>query len=114
MSDIKIAFETWSGYGNPLFIDNITISQYTDIDQIKGFNDTFTISPNPAGKNFTVSLLKKDIYKNLTIINQLGEIVHAQPIYSDQVQIDSNLAPGIYFVIISGKEKIATTKLLIF
>jgi len=113
-ADVKVAFETWSGYGNPIFIDNISITQYTAVEKTKGPDDGFNIFPNPAINNFTVSIFQKSYFNTMKIVNQLGETIYYQQINSDKIQINNKLIPGLYFVILSGNGKTASKKLLIY
>ncbi|HEY9116099.1 MAG TPA: PKD domain-containing protein [Bacteroidales bacterium] len=114
LPDVKIAFETWSGYGNPVFIDNINISQFTNIDRVKTSEDNFTIFPNPASNEFSISISKKDVFNTLKIINSLGETVYFQKLNSEKIQIENKLAPGLYIVVLSGNGKTTSKKMLIY
>lgn len=113
-ADLRLAFETWSGYGNPLFIDNISISQYMDIAEEKSGGDSFTISPNPARSYFVVSDYDQTTFQTISIINQTGERIFFQHLNSAHLRITNTLPPGLYLIILSGNGTTAAKKLMIF
>jgi len=53
--NVQIAFETYSFYGNPIFIDNLVISQYVGEEELRKTNEV-NIYPNPTSGKFTINL----------------------------------------------------------
>ncbi len=77
-------------------------------------NTAFTISPNPARENFTISSNYALSKSQMEIYNVFGEVVYLKHVITKQETIDcSALKPGIYFARLSTGEKIYTQKLVI-
>jgi len=114
--NIKIAFETFSFYGNPIFIDNVIISQSVGTDDMNASSSKVRIFPNPTSGNLTIQIPEENSYNNLLISNQLGQIVYNKNISQIETKIEadiSNSKPGIYFVKLMGNSGIVTKKIII-
>jgi hypothetical protein len=78
-------------------------------------NDKTAIYPNPAKKSFYLQLPKGHTYKALAIFNQSGQQVHRTIIKAGpapvRYDLPVQLAPGIYFVQLTGDEKSLTLRL---
>jgi hypothetical protein len=114
-SMIKIMFESYAGYGNNLYIDNIEISNAVGIFSPKNnTNNTFSIYPNPADKIVNIALFKQNEELEVTITDLNGkELIHKM-ISSGINNIDiSNLSKGLYFIQVRNKIISNTEKLII-
>ena len=115
--NIKIAFETYSFYGNPIFIDNIIVSQYVGTDENSLAKTNIRIYPNPSNGSFTVSIPKEESYYTLQITNQLGQVVLSRNISENEDKIilneSSSWKPGVYFVQLVGDFGIVTEKMIV-
>jgi PKD repeat protein len=114
-SMIKIMFESYAGYGNNLYIDNIEISNAVGIFSAKNkTNNTFSIYPNPADKIVNIALFKQNEEMEVTITDLNGkELIH-KTINSGISNIDiSNLTKGLYFIQVRNKKISNTEKLII-
>ena len=95
-NQIKIAFESYNDYGNPLFIDNVIISQYLATDELK--NEKFDIYPNPSNGNITIKS-SGDYLKEIKIYSLDGHLLYQQKINSLIVDIKSNItSSGMYML----------------
>jgi PKD repeat protein len=115
--DVKIAFETYSYFGNPIIIDNVAVTQTVGQDELASGNEKFRIYPNPSNGSFTISVPKGLSYNNLTINNHMGQILINQTIEDQRRKIiiseSVNWNPGVYFVILEGSSGSDVQKLII-
>jgi hypothetical protein len=101
--EVKIKFSTFSFYGNPIYIDNVIVSDNpgVGVDDVKDYKAT--IYPNPNDGVFTLTL--RDVITSVQVIitDITGKVVHSSLLENNEKQIDlSNHPAGIYFVHISG------------
>ena len=103
--NVQVAFESYSFYGNPVFVDNIVISQYVGQDE-NALSNKIRIYPNPTVGSFTIVLPNESNYNNLLITNHLGQIIYNNDILknANNITIDesSNWNSGVYFVNLKG------------
>ncbi len=117
-TDVRIAFETYSSIGNPLFIDNISISQYVGVDEGITKDKELGVFPNPTNGNFTVTLPAENEFTELEMVNYLGQIVWRTKITSNsktiEIQRNSDWKAGAYFLKVKGEEKTMTKKVILY
>jgi hypothetical protein len=77
------------------------------VDEI-GSDNWISISPNPAHASFTTNLTGQ-----LSIYDVTGRLVQQQIVNDKQETVNCKLNAGIYFVKMSGRERICTQKLVI-
>jgi hypothetical protein len=115
-SDVQFAFETWSAYGNPLFIDNVAVSQLVGQKENSAQNGQLTVYPNPANNEFNIVLPNNDVYTEVQVLNQLGQLVFQSTINSGvnqlKIRTDENWNSGVYYLKVSGNENTLTKKIL--
>ncbi|HEY9113148.1 MAG TPA: PKD domain-containing protein [Bacteroidales bacterium] len=115
-SDVQIAFETWSAYGNPVFIDNVAVSQLVGQNENAANDDQLSVYPNPGNKVFNVILPSTDVYTEVQVLNQLGQIIYQSNINSGNKQLkittDENWKSGVYYLKVIGDENTLTKKIL--
>lgn len=113
--NVKVAFETYSFYGNPLLIDNVTISQYVGVEETT--IEELKVYPNPATGQFKVLLPDNYSYSDVILVNQLGQIVFQTKTNGISniidVNLNSKLNAGMYFLKVSGSESEISTKVII-
>ena len=112
MSDVVIRFELVSAYGNNMFLDNINVDALNSVTE----NDAvaFAIYPNPATDNFIVKLDESSDVA-ISVIDMQGKVVATQNVAgqsSTQVDVTA-LAPGIYTVLVSTENGVATKKVVV-
>ena len=116
-ANVKIAFETYSFYGNPIMVDNITVSQYMGQEETTVVENEIKVYPNPANRNFTVLLPDNYSYTEIYLVNQLGQIIYSEPINAMsniiQVNLDSKAKAGMYFLKIKAENIVVSKKLIL-
>jgi PKD repeat protein len=116
--DVQIAFETYSFYGNPMFIDNISISQYVGVESNIISKDDIQVFPNPNSGKFTVVIPEEQIFEELVIYNQIGQVVHNERLNSQENSIRINMGSewrnGIYLIrLTNSNNQIITKKVVV-
>jgi PKD repeat protein len=118
MADLRIAFETYSGFGNPLFIDNITISQYVGDNEGLLKPEEVAIFPNPTEGSFTIELMNPADFVSLSVVDRLGKEVYTRQLDGRQnrisVEKQQDWSPGMYFIRLSGPEESVLKKLIMY
>jgi len=116
--DIRIIFESYNGFGNNLFIDNVSVASPNDVNE--GFigNEELSIYPNPANGIFTVESPNIGHIDNVKVINLTGQTVYNNDIRSNnsssRFEIDlSNHKRGVYLIKVSGDNSIITGKVIL-
>jgi GH25 family lysozyme M1 (1,4-beta-N-acetylmuramidase) len=115
---VMFSFESRSGWGNILYLDNINISDnvstaVTDISEEKDVK----VFPNPNNGSFSFALsdhLTEKAY--LKIYDLPGQSVYDAPVHSGMTQVTLEVKPGVYFYRImteTGDRVISEGKLLI-
>jgi hypothetical protein len=116
-ADIRIAFESYSTIGNPLFIDNISISTYVGEEETRKEPAGLKVFPNPANGAFKVFVPESEEGNTFRIINPMGQTVYYREIKKEGGIIEMNQArnwsPGIYFLSIRGKNTSLSGKLVV-
>lgn len=99
--DVRLAFESYSAYGNPLFIDNITISEYVGLPD-KATSQDISVYPNPAKGYFNVHIPENINVEKIQLFNSMGKVVYQRDtgISDKSFVIKSRKAfgTGIYFL----------------
>ena len=117
-ANIKLAFESYSGFGNPMFIDNITISQYVGQEENLKEIEDFIVYPNPTGGSFTVEVSSPDKYQNISLVNHIGQELSSIELDGKQKRVliekQKEWSPGIYFIRMSGNGNTSLKKLIIY
>ncbi len=117
-ANVRIAFETYSDYGNPLMIDKISISQYVGMEASSSEKKDLKVYPNPANGSFHVVIPEKNNYSQLKLLNHLGQTVYSTQLTGQNnvvgIQIDGGFTPGIYFLKITGTGKPLSAKVIIY
>ncbi len=116
IANFKIAFETYGFYGNPLFLDNIKISQFVGNDEVIALDD-IAVYPNPNGGSFLVTFPGDYNFTSIEILDQFGKII-VKKIVGDQSEkieiiLESSVKPGIYFIKVTGKNSSIVKKVVV-
>ncbi|MCD4694605.1 MAG: T9SS type A sorting domain-containing protein [Bacteroidales bacterium] len=116
MSNIQFKFETYNGYGNNMYIDNISVTGVlSGMEDVADKQDHISVYPNPSNGNFTILL---DDHKNISVsvftIN--GSCIY-QSEYSAKdgpsFKLDlSNMPKGIYLLELKNNDKVFTKKII--
>jgi len=117
-ADVRIAFETVSGYGNPLFIDNVQISQYVGVEESNIEDTGISIYPNPANGSFHAVVNGNESYYELVIFNHIGQLIYQSDIEIGARSIEVNAAnkwnPGVYFIKFNGESQSISKRVVIY
>lgn len=116
-SNVQIRFESYNGYGNNLFIDNVNIDgTISNTQELVGNENQLSIYPNPATGNIYLKGLTKNEQWSVQVFDLNGKKVEvtANSINGSNRQIDiSSLHPGIYMVNVISETQNLTSKLIV-
>lgn len=112
MNDVVVRFEFTSAYGNNLWLDNINIGEANSVNEEEAV--AFAIYPNPTTDVFTVKMDESSDVA-IQVIDVQGKVVATQNVagQSETVVDASALAPGIYTVLVSSENGVATKKVVV-
>lgn len=112
--NVRIAFETYSFYGNPLYITDvelgITVSLAENIEKPKSIQ----VSPNPTSGKFSLKHDEITVFNKLEVINASGQTVaNFDKVKSDKTFDLTALPSGVYLLKIYTASDIFKEKLVI-
>lgn len=114
-ADVRFAFETYSFYGNPMFLDNIMVSPTVGINEDITGKDQLIVYPNPTKGVFTIILPENTTLNELLITDYTSKTVYRQNIPNNQKTITISTdkwAPGVYIIHASGNNNIFAKKVV--
>ena len=117
--DIQIVFESYNGFGNNIFIDNVKIDgTLSAIDEIGNVSDKLNVYPNPTNGSFTVQLKNVTGIAELKLLNITGQVILTDQIdCSEYVTLKrfnlDKLNNGIYLVQVQTMDELLTCKIVI-
>ena len=120
---VYLKFESRSGWGNNLYLDNINVSNLTTagIESIEQSLPVLDVFPNPNAGVFSVNIsnVNKDANVTINVLNAMGQVMSsplnfkgsANGVHSVNL---SHLSNGVYFITIqSDSDKLVTKKIVI-
>ena len=120
---VYLKFESRSGWGNNLYLDNINVSNLTatGIETLEQSLPILDIFPNPNAGIFSVNIsnVNKDANVTINVLNAIGQVMSsplnfkgsANGVHSVNL---SHLSNGVYFVTIqTDSNKLVTKKIVI-
>lgn len=111
---VSFKFENVSGWGNALYIDNINLQSNPSLSVQPSAKTKLQIFPNPASTLAGVRLPDNHPFKNLQLINALGQLIYETPINDNAIIFPVSACPdGIYLLHFTGDKTSQTEKLLI-
>lgn len=117
-TEVIIAFEGTSDYGNSLFIDDVNTSQSLGVNEINQNIANLSIMPNPVANRMNVSFSTESAVSNITISNLQGQIV--KTISENTVKGENNieintteLVSGVYFFTIASATNVSTQRFIV-
>lgn len=116
--ELMIQFQSISGYGNHIYVDNINITDGTASVPVLSTISPVELYPNPArGEVYLNVNLEKATDLNVTIINSLGAKVASyayDSFASGVIRLDiSTLAKGNYVVSVGSADGVVTKRLMV-
>jgi hypothetical protein len=116
--DVQLMFESWDFNGNKLYIDDIDVSIFTNMNE--PFSDAVQLNmfPNPASKTITFDIRNITEYVDVQILNLQGKVLldHRYRETNSSVYTSLNIAnisSGIYFVKFNNTHFSKTEKLIV-
>ncbi len=113
-ANMKIRFESYSRYGNNLYINKVDISNTVGLfNNISKDDNGFVIHPNPASKQ--VSIIVEDAgYNEVSVLDAHGRLLISESIINQSITLDiSTLKAGIYFVRVDSESNSSTQKIIV-
>ena len=113
MNSVKIMFETYCGFGNNLFIDNIEVGNAVGVQQQALHEKMVKIFPNPASSQLYVDM--KNDKKGMLFLRTLsGRVIKQATIREGLNSINlKSLHTGIYVVQVINRTGVYTEKIVI-
>ena len=103
LNGIKIRFETYNQYGNNLYINDILLSPYTDVEENLDVENSFSLYPNPAHGQVKLVCSNNLIGKTLLFTDVHGKMVKKIVVKNLQTDISLERLPaGVYQINIEG------------
>jgi PKD repeat protein/photosystem II stability/assembly factor-like uncharacterized protein len=98
-ANIKFRFESFTQYGNNLYLDNIAVSQTTALPAMAAENSLPIIFPNPVQKQLVLHLPKGVAKAEFMLRDLKGVLLIRQNISHSQTSIATDrLSPGVFAV----------------
>ena len=99
----EIAFVNVGGYGNHIWIDNVTVGEFVGIESPDQTSDYISIYPNPSNGIFNVILKNKVEDVRYSVFNSVGAVVQTGNC-EKSFQIDlADMPSGLYLLSIPGQ-----------
>ena len=116
--DLQIIFETFNGFGNNIFIDNVKIEgTLSDIAKVQTETDPVSLFPNPSNGSFTLKLNDITGLVNLQVSDLTGHLIYQTSFNSDgnsHKSIDlSDKGKGVYLVEVSDGTNVWVKKMVV-
>lgn len=111
-SDVRIAFETVSFYGNPLLIDNVVVSQFVGSDE-KQSTAALAVFPNPASQSIYIQLPDPNQSYEVSIYSLTGRMLHSEKLNGTILQRPAHLKAGMYTLQLKNHTGAYSTKLML-
>ena len=100
---MKIKFASFSFFGNPIYIDNVVVSNSPAVGISEVISQKASIYPNPNNGMFMLNLRDVNTSVQVLITDVAGKVVHSSLMENNKKNIDLSAQPaGIYFVNIYG------------
>ena len=113
LSDIKLRFESFSMFGNNLYLDNIEVSNTASLLENKS-NGALLIYPNPGNETIKVHIGENTINQILTITDLHGKVLLEANVSGGNNNINIEALPkGLYLLNIRTATSSKTQKLIV-
>ncbi len=115
-SNVMIAFESFNFFGNALYIDNVTVEQYTGVKNEKRNINGIIIYPNPAKGEVTVNFDEKEGFNIVEVYDVTGKKLYENHIGHKSTGVKINTGKwsrGVYFVKLSSSDRQEVKRLVL-
>lgn len=111
-------FENVSGWGNAMYLDNISVVNdpaiATAVTEVSKPQAQVKVFPNPASNLLAIKLPYENAFKQVDLINAVGQTVYTSTIEQTSFIFPvSNFPSGLYLVRLSGNSNTQVQKVLI-
>jgi len=113
-SDVRVAFETFSFYGNPLYITDVELGITVSLDERLATANPLQVSPNPSSGEFRLKHADIKVFDKVEILNASGQLVKTfEKVKSDKSYDLTALSAGVYLIKVYTGSKTYQEKLII-
>ncbi|MCK9452408.1 MAG: PKD domain-containing protein [Bacteroidales bacterium] len=113
-SDVRVAFETFSFYGNPLYITDVELGITVSLDESFVSASSLQVLPNPTSGIFKLKYEGQNSFNKVEILNASGQLVKAfENVKSDKTFDLTTLPAGVYLIKVYIDSKTYQEKLII-
>ncbi|MCD4730451.1 MAG: choice-of-anchor J domain-containing protein [Bacteroidales bacterium] len=117
--NVQIVFESYNGYGNNIFIDNVLVEgTVSNVDELKHALNQIWIFPNPSSGAFTMNLKGINEIVTIQLIGLDGKVFFEDkfdrnsPVFSKQYDLNF-LKSGIYLLHLQSEKEQITHKIIL-
>ncbi len=98
-SDVLLAFESYSGYGNPMYLTDIEISTTVGVSDNMLNSNNLSVIPNPARNAIRLQQMGVNEFESVQIYNASGKLMIEMKDFNAQNDINiRRLSAGIYYL----------------
>lgn len=108
--NVRIAFESYSGYGNPLYLTDIEVSATVKLEELTKA-EALQIAPNPVKTSMIITYSGNGVFDDIQLFNAEGRLVKQWSKVQQNSKLNVEKLPsGVYTVRVTtaGKELSAT------
>lgn len=105
LANIKVRFESYSRYGNNLYVKSVDISNSVGIFDSEEYGEVFSIHPNPANSYVTV-IVSPEKSQVVELLDAKGRVLNIENSQAGKVTFDLvGISKGLYFIRVNSKAK---------
>ncbi len=98
-SDVLVAFETYSGYGNPMYLTDIEISATVGVAENNLNGTVLSVMPNPARSSIKLQQTDVKTYQSVQIYNTAGKLLMELKDLDARNEINiGRFSAGVYYL----------------
>ncbi len=113
-SDVRVAFETYSFYGNPLYITSVEVGATVALQDFTNESSELLITPNPNNGFFKIQLNSLENAQSIEVMDISGKRLYAsKTAAADNIYDFSFLPKGIYVLNVIVEDRVLKQKLVI-
>ncbi|KAF0128107.1 MAG: hypothetical protein FD155_3432 [Bacteroidetes bacterium] len=111
-SDVLVLFESYSGYGNPMYVTDIEISTTVNLEE-ESATETLKVVPNPVHTSLILQQSGSTTFEEVSVYNAEGKLMLQLKNVTSGTKLEvSNLSAGIYTIRATAKSKIFKTSFI--
>ncbi len=107
--DVRIKFESVSGYGNNLYIDNMSFDVVTGLPDNAASNNIVEIFPNPSNGEININISELGHNAELQVLSIDGKLIEKRTLQSSSSDLNTKLdlssqPKGVYFIRVTNED----------